>query len=99
MTITPLIAYVHFAVVREEFLRVRTRRSPRPRDAPRGNAAAGVLRRQRGLPLPRPVVRRPPVRARRRARRGVDADRRGGARLCSLETAVADVRAPRPRWP
>ena len=36
--------------------------------------------RQRRLPLPRPGVRRAAVRARRRARRGVAADRRRGAR-------------------
>ena len=47
------------------------------------------VRRQRRLPLPRPGLRRAAVRARRRARRGVAADRRGGARLRALAAAVA----------
>ena len=52
-------------------------------------AASRLLRRQRGLPLPRPGVRGAAVRARRRARGGVAADRRRRARLRALAPAVA----------
>ena len=58
----------------------------------RSRAAVGVLHRQRGLPLPRPGVRGAAVRARRRARRGVAADRLGRADLRALAPAVARVR-------
>src|SRR4051794_593410 len=62
-------------------------------------APAPLLPRQRGLPLPRAGVRRAAVRARRRARRRVAADRLGGARLRPLAQALARVRRPGRRGP
>ncbi len=67
--------------------------------APRGALARvacprpGVLRRERGLPLPRAGVRRAPVRTRRAARRRLAPDRERGRDLRALATAVA--RGPR----
>ncbi len=65
----------------------------------RSPASARLLPRQRGLPLPRPGVRGAAVRARRRARRGLAADRRRRARVRALAAALADARARGPRRP
>ena len=59
----------------------------------RRRAAARLLRRQRGLPLPRAGLRGAPVRARRRARRRLAADRLRRARLRAVAPAVAGARA------
>ena len=68
---------------------VRIPGPPRRADAPRG-----VLRRQRGLPLPRAGVRRAPVRAGRAARRRLAQDRQRGAGLRTLAAALAAARRP-----
>ena len=62
-------------------------------------SAACVLRRQRGVPLPRAGVRGAAVRPRRRARRGLAADRLGRGDLRAVAPAVAGVAlaGPRPR--
>src|SRR3954453_4268688 len=59
------------------------------RAATPGSPRARLLRGQRDLPLPRPGLRRAPVRARGCARRGVAADRlrRGGVR--GMEATLA----------
>src|SRR5207247_11166764 len=58
--------------------------------------AAGLLRRERSLPLPRPVVRGPALCPGRRARRRVAAHRLGGARLLPRASALAEIGGPRP---
>src|SRR3954464_3410410 len=71
------------------------RRPPPPRqDGP----ARGLLRRQRDLPLPRAGLRRPALRARRRARRGLAAHRVGRRDLRAVAAPVAQP-APRCRRP
>ena len=60
----------------------------------RRRAAAGVLRRERRLPLPRPVVRRAALRTRRRPRCRLAAHRLGGARVRDLAPALAHVHRP-----
>ena len=55
--------------------------------------AARLLRRQRGVPLPRAGVRRAALRPGGRARRRVAADRSGRGRLRGLAPAVARLRA------
>ena len=59
------------------------------------SAPARLLRRQRDLPLPRPRLRGAAVRARRRARRRLAADRLGRARVRALAPALARCGAPR----
>ena len=61
--------------------------------------APRLLRRQRDLPLPRPGLRRPPVRPRRGPRRRVAADRLRRARLRAVAAPVARVRRARPPRP
>ena len=62
----------------------------------RADAARGVLRRQRGLPLPRAGIRRAPLRAGRAARRRLAADRHRRRRLRALAEAVARAARARP---
>src|SRR5215210_6845284 len=65
----------------------------------RAGPTSPLLRRQRGLPLPRPRVRRPALRAGGRAGRGVAADRVGGRGLRALAAPVACVRKAGPVRP
>ena len=81
----------HF--VRERDTRDRSARARRPYEHRR--AAGELLRRQRGLPLPRPGVRGAPLRPGRAARRCVAANRLGCGRVRALAPAVAE--APRRR--
>src|SRR3954470_97969 len=68
---------------------------PATRDAP-SPTPARVLRRQRGVPLRGTGLRGAAVRAPRRARRGVAADRLGGGDLRAVAAAVADAAGGRP---
>src|SRR5262249_9800707 len=61
--------------------------------------ATGLLRRQRRLPLSRPVVRGPALRPRRRARRRVAAHRLSRARLGPLAPPLAEAERARPSRP
>ena len=72
---------------------------PRSRATAARSPAPPLLRRQRRLPLPRPGVRGAALRARRRARRRLAADRVRRADLRGLAAAVAGVRGAGPRGP
>src|SRR3954454_14680248 len=65
----------------------------RPPPARQDSPARGLLRRQRDLPLPRAGLRRPALRSRRRARRGLAAHRVGRR---DLRAVAATVAAPAP---
>src|SRR6266540_2730928 len=69
---------------------------PVPDETP-GYAAARLLRRQRDFPLPRTVVRRPALRARRRARRGMAADCFGCAGVRGVASTLAPIPGTGPR--
>ena len=62
----------------------------------RAAAPARLFRRQRGLPLPRPVVRRSALRTGRRARGCVASHRGGGGGLRALATSLANAGEARP---
>src|SRR5436190_1937944 len=95
-TLVPLIRYVHFGRSWRQFRDRRSRYRTGAADrANRRRATARLLRRERDLPLPRPVIRGPALRACRRARRRLAADRIGGARLRRLAPPLAQVRGAR----
>ena len=60
-------------------------------NAANASAATGLVRDQRDLPLPRPIVRGSAVSIGRRARRRLDAHRRRSGDLRALDNAVADL--------
>src|SRR5436190_1013344 len=92
----PSILYVHFRSSRQQFRHRPSDRSATHRTTAARRAAAGVLRRQRDLPLPRTLVRGPALRTRRRPRRGLAAHRLRGAGLRRVAAPLAKARRPGP---
>src|SRR4249920_3056380 len=82
MMVTPSIGHVAFGIAERESLHARFPLEGR-------GPGAGVLRRERGVPLPRAGVRGAAVRPGGAARRRLAADRERGGGVRALAPAVA----------